>query len=325
MAAIKLVLCFVLYLRVRSHTFADSFTPECPECINIPLMLSGYDSQNLMSNIIYHPELPALKFAEGLCQNIQGGPDCPKSVLQSIQHDDWIAAFNNARELETEFKMSRHETLSIIKRIRRYPAPRRLLVLGGGLADINVWDKVNGKDTGGYTCFVNRTFYPESVSINIDQPFVRVIYDIEALLGTFQRTAIDDVELSLETPANYSTLPWDVVLLYDICESFQDDKQRIFYTHDCEAQSSPDCIQRRKCSQLYLDYATQLVSDSGYVFMYIHVNSSIFASDFDSLENKFLYRHRISPHIVDKSGGLEDAALFFYTSRVRCSDFRTLL
>lgn len=297
-----------------------TYPPDCPECINIPLMLSD-TKRNIMTNLIFHLGDAVERYSAEVCERIGGDShQCSQSVSNTILKEDWIKSFNLVFSFHTGFQLSRHEILILIKRLRRFPSPRRLLVLGATYTDMLLWEQINGKEAGGYTCFVNRTFAKDN-SMSVDKPFVRVIYDVEKAIDPSRSytSPRDAAEMSLENPANYSTIPWDVVLLYDLCKD--DYGQRAAPVTEMDMKTTQAQMHLEiSCSQKYLEYATQIVSDTGYVFLHTRPGSAMFRTSLYGLENKFLYRHHISSHIggVADSGGeeLSTGSLVFYTSQV---------
>ena len=229
---------------------------------------------------------------------------CIENIVQSFIKDDWITHLNSIFAVS---QMTKHAYLTIFKRIRKVPTPRRLLVIGASTDEMHFWHSINSGLNDGYTCFVVRDLLEDYCK----DYFISFSFEIENKLNDF--IDVSDFSYLKNEGTDASRIPWDTVILNDICSTNE-------LTKTLKSSSSP-CLFNEKCflekqlncTQAYINHAAQLVSDHGYVFIYIPNPNSTFlfnSISFDILENKFLYRHHISPH-VGFSG-----ALFYYTSQV---------
>lgn len=171
-----------------------------------------------------------------VCNDLPGVDNsvCRESVRNSIVGHDWMESVVQAfRSIPpNSLQMSRHEVFSLLSRLRRYPSPRRLLVIGGSHDDALLWNEVNSKAKGGTSCFVTRN-EQDSRPLEMRFPFIRVVQEVEDRLSgnaTSQMPLVrqESGRVQIEIKSNFSHVPWDVILLYDICFN-EDDRTYIPY------------------------------------------------------------------------------------------------
>ena len=120
-------------------------------------------------------------------------------------------------------------------------------------------------------------------------------------------------------PYPLSFIPWDMVVLYDICIDVTEDEDDQGATSNARADSVLDNNQnnngkdkfknkdnhhhhnmRQKCSQQYLDYATDRTADDGYLFVQSvlrHNPPTELPLDEHRPNHKFMYRRDLSSHL----------------------------
>ena len=265
--------------------------PDCKECVNTPIMLHDHNSGNVLTSIIYHPGDDPVAVAREACMAIgRSTDDCLQALLAKINEGDWMARFQVAATVSSrgsEWSMSRHEKLTIMKRLRTFEQPRRLLVIGAGASEAMFWVKMNSRKEGGFTCFIEREVPVPQRSddavhdvlaisqILSDEPFTQIAYDIEKIISpTRQWRDYDMWEMHKEIPSNFSFIPWDAVVLYDICRD-------------------ADTSTRQRCTQLYFDFAVARTVDDGFFFLQYLEDRE----DVRQAEEKFLYRFDLSRHL----------------------------
>jgi hypothetical protein len=275
-----------------------------------------------------------VEVANEACLSIssQSMPACIGNVVAAVERENYITrSFQRAlHKMSAEFdtKMGRHEIMTILKRLRGYASPRRLLVIGAG-DDSEAWEVINNRIEGGFTCFLERTLRQhsnnhhesenkeESIEIEYDasnNAFSRVAYEIEESLGSFTLTERDVYEKTMEVSANYSHIPWDVVVLYDFCDGKRrTDKGRL------QLDLSIDQVQR--CRQAYINYAAERASDDGYVFIQLPQSDGYDnipneeGFNLEMLEHKFLFKHELIRHLGSRR------PLVYFTSMVSMLSF----
>ena len=227
---------------------------------------------------------------------------CQSLISSKLNTEDWIQHFSNLylNSNQLNLQLSRFQYITIIQKLRKYQNPRRLLVIGADSEDMNLWNRINIKQSGGTTVFLSR-----NLLLSSNNPLIRTNYDIELQLNT----SIIELnsyynEIYDEITADYRFMNFDCIILYDLCNNINNFQYKI------------------KCIQLYLEYSIDIVSDDGYLFIQIN-NSNLEETikiydliSIEILENKFLYRHEISTHIDDKSN-----IIIYYTSQVTFLQF----
>ena len=112
--------------------------PDCQECVVRPVLLHD-NTQNgrlVQTGIVLHPgDDPAAVAREACAATESQQADCVGAVVAEIASRDYMARFHAAASGPTRVSptaMSRHEKLTIVKRLRAFERPRRLLVIGAG-------------------------------------------------------------------------------------------------------------------------------------------------------------------------------------------------
>ena len=267
-------------------------TPICPECISVPLLLNN-DGDIDQTWVIANPGDNFDSVAKEACLSVKADhlSGCILQVSSSLDAVNYIRVFQEewnavVNDSIIDIGMSRHEFLTVIKRLRRFPAPRRLLVIGGSDADNRIWSAVNGKKEGGYTCFMNKRFLSGKSFITYDGIFSSSATDIENSISVmkFNLSGSDHNEDN----SNYSHIPWDIVVLYDLCD------EGLMSRSDIEFNGVS--ILKKLCLQSYFEYSVQRLSDDGYLFLpsFPGINES-------TATLKFLYSNQILPHLGSRS------------------------
>ena len=285
--------------------------PDCPECVVRAVLLHD-NTQNgrlVQTGIVLHPGDDPVEVAREACTATESKQvDCVGAVMAEIASRDYMARFHSAASGPTRVSptsMSRHEKLTIVKRLRAFERPRRLLVIGAG-PEAAFWHEMNGRSEGGFTCFIERALPPRdpqqfattpatpNVAADMDMlkaersmagvPFIKVAYDVESALAPGREwSPLDHAEMSREIPSNFSILPWDVVVLYDICRE----------------ESAPDGHQR--CVQTYFEYAAERTIDDGYFFVQASTATAAEGGEKEVDERrateKFAGRFEVNAHI----------------------------
>jgi hypothetical protein len=314
----NIIFIFILFIESLA---CEVSTTECPECITLPLMLSTGDGVYEMTNIIVHAGDDIDVVASEICMTINADISlCSPNVKTSLSRVNWIEIFDrawkernnvypiipsqqyNKNDYSSGLEISRQTAQAIYKRLRLYPAPRRLLIIGSDEHSRRMFHSLNNIKNGGFTNFVSH--FINSTTITTPSSSEDIFERMPAeLLQIFHPELIDDEIFQRnrdDISFHFSSQPWDVVILYDFCP-------RIVRA---------DMIQT--CTQSYLDYAADIVSDTGYVFIIIPTEPMKIQSAFhlDELnfsipENKFRYRNEISKHIGDNN-----ILTLYYTNEV---------
>ena len=130
---VLIVLSLLLCLGVR---ISSSPSVDCPECVNIPILLHDItNGQLIQTSFVAHPGDDPYEIAREVCAAIASATmeDCIQGVLGSLDEKNYMKRFQTVvtPSLRTsKISMSRHEKLTILKRLRTFERPRRLLVIG---------------------------------------------------------------------------------------------------------------------------------------------------------------------------------------------------
>ena len=130
---VPLLTLFCLGLRILSSSPAS---PDCPECFSMPILLhDNTNGQLSQTSYVAHPGDDPYEIAREVCVAIASATmeECIQGVLVSLNEKNYMKRFQTAvtSNLRTsKTSMSRHEKLTILKRLRTFERPRRLLVIG---------------------------------------------------------------------------------------------------------------------------------------------------------------------------------------------------
>jgi hypothetical protein len=330
----------------------SSGSSECSECVNLPIILG-----NEKTNIIIHTDDNIELAVESACSvhGKDGGDKgrCIESVRQSVTIGDWVQSYLDTLEAINRIPSipppvaSRHSVFTVMHKLRKFAAPRSLLVIGAPIADALIWNAVNSKANGGFVCFAGYTVIDGHDLPDADVNCPYVYLSLQGSNIDASSSATDPPYFGIDEHMRYSHFPWDAVVVYPtfhpIC-SVQDSSQDILLSagsnisllldrcmshnvisslHDTDGRR---CTNKLLCMQTYLNYGIDLIAEDGYAFVFgskptgtdldspfneIITRNDIFQLNFVGLEEKFLYRHSLSPHVDDN-----DMILTYYTSQV---------
>jgi hypothetical protein len=299
----------------------SAYSSSCDECLVIPLQID-----DKKTNIIIHTDDDVDLALKTACATFGASSDnCVTSAQNMLAELDWVPDYLEVTaSLTTPASLSRHHVFTVVHRLRRFVAPRSLLVFGAPLADAYVWNRVNSKIKGGITCFVNLDSYslPEG---NINCPYMYTGLDGAAVLNFSVPSVLEAPFFGIDKFLQYADFPWDAIIVYptQLCHNIDDtsdlreEKDPLFETKcDKFVGQHSRCTRKLLCTQTYLDFASEIVADDGTLFVIGSMPSlevgrnELVRLKFGILENKFLYRHIDWPHADDAN-----VHLVWYTSQ----------